>query len=369
MKHRIRSFFAIPPEIRPDFWQAAYQRNRLSVLVICIMIFGMELFNMARVLFWSSAGLGTLNNRIYFGLYCTLFLSAVLCLLLGFLLRGRSLRCQLAVQYGGVLFFLLWHVCLNAYDLFRDPQAEIGLYYTAVLGLSVFILMPAAPALLMHGSAYALLMALSGRILSGGDRVNITCTAIVALAMSLTNAHHHATVIAQRLEISRMNEKLQSLARRDPLTGLLNKSAFQQCAEPCLRSGEAVLLIADLDDFKSVNDRFGHPCGDFVLKEAAHCVEAAFPDALGLSRIGGDEFAVLLGAADARSLEAAARDLIHRVSRITWHGQSVGAGCSIGGCRAGAGGISYQALYSETDRALYEAKARGKGQFFLTALP
>ena len=52
MKHRIRSFFAIPPEIRPDFWQAAYQRNRLSVLVICIMIFGMELFNMARVLFW-----------------------------------------------------------------------------------------------------------------------------------------------------------------------------------------------------------------------------------------------------------------------------------------------------------------------------
>ena len=164
MKHRIRSFFAIPPEIRPDFWQAAYQRNRLSVLVICIMIFGMELFNMARVLFWSSAGLGTLNNRIYFGLYCTLFLSAVLCLLLGFLLRGRSLRCQLAVQYGGVLFFLLWHVCLNAYDLFRDPQAEIGLYYTAVLGLSVFILMPAAPALLMHGSAYALLMALSGRI-------------------------------------------------------------------------------------------------------------------------------------------------------------------------------------------------------------
>ena len=166
MKHRIRSFFAIPPEIRPDFWQAAYQRNRLSVLVICIMIFGMELFNMARVLFWSSAGLGTLNNRIYFGFYCTLFLSAVLCLLLGFLLRGRSLRCRLAVQYGGVLFFLLWHVCLNAYDLFRDPQAEIGLYYTAVLGLSVFILMPAAPALLMHGSAYALLMALSGRILS-----------------------------------------------------------------------------------------------------------------------------------------------------------------------------------------------------------
>ena len=369
MRQAVWQFLRIPPEIREEFWQNSLQKNRLSLLVICIMIFGMELYNMARVLFLSSSGLGTLNNRIYFGMYCSLLLAAALSLALQQLTRRASSGVQWAVQYVSVLFFFLWHICLNAYDLFRDPQAEIGLYYTAVLGLSVFILMPAAPALLMHGSAYALLMALSGRILSGGDRVNITCTAIVALAMSLTNAHHHATVIAQRLEISRMNEKLQSLARRDPLTGLLNKSAFQQCAEPCLRSGEAVLLIADLDDFKSVNDRFGHPCGDFVLKEAAHCVEAAFPDALGLSRIGGDEFAVLLGAADARSLEAAARDLIRRVSRITWHGQSVGAGCSIGGCRAGAGGISYQALYSETDRALYEAKARGKGQFFLTALP
>ena len=214
MKEKLLEFLRIPPEIRSVFWQDILQKNRLSLLVICVMIFGMELFNMARVLFWSSAGLGTLNNRIYFGFYCTLFLSAVLCLLLGFLLRGRSLRCRLAVQYGGVLFFLLWHVCLNAYDLFRDPQAEIGLYYTAVLGLSVFILMPAAPALLMHGSAYALLMALSGRILSGGDRVNITCTAIVALAMSLTNAHHHELNVLNGL-VKVLHDVVQTLGNLD----------------------------------------------------------------------------------------------------------------------------------------------------------
>ena len=76
MGRRIRDFFVIPAEIRPELRQTAEQRNRLSVLVICIMIFGMELFNMARVLFWSQAGLGTLNNRIYFGLYCAPFLSA-----------------------------------------------------------------------------------------------------------------------------------------------------------------------------------------------------------------------------------------------------------------------------------------------------
>ena len=53
------SFFRIPPEIREGFWQDALQKNRLSLLVICIMIFGMEPYNMARVLLWSSSGLGT----------------------------------------------------------------------------------------------------------------------------------------------------------------------------------------------------------------------------------------------------------------------------------------------------------------------
>ena len=369
MGRRIRDFFVIPAEIRPELRQTAEQRNRLSVLVICIMIFGMELFNMARVLFWSQAGLGTLNNRIYFGLYCALFLSAAVCLLLSFLLRGRSLRARLAVQYGGVLFFLLWHVCLNAYDLFRNPQAEIGAYYTAVLGLSVFILMPALPAFLMHGSAYALLMLLSGAVLSAGDRINATFTAIVALAVSLTNCRHHVTMIAQRLEISRMNERLRELARQDPLTGLLNPAAFRRGAEARLRKQDAVLLIADLDDFKSVNDRFGHPCGDFVLKETALRVEAAFPGALGVSRIGGDEFAVLLGEIRGAELEDAVRELIRRVSRITWQGRSVGAGCSVGGCRAGCAGLTYEQMYEAADRALYRAKSRGKGQFYLSEDP
>ena len=168
---------------------------------------------------------------------------------------------------------------------------------------------------------------------------------------------------AQRLEISRMNASLQDMARRDALTGLLNKTAFQRCAEPHLHTEGAVLLIMDLDNFKAVNDRFGHPCGDFVLKEAALCVEAVFPDALGAGRIGGDEFAVLLAGGD--GLDAAVPELIRRVSRITWHGQSVGAGCSVGGSRVGPGGAAYETLYGETDRALYRAKTLGKGQFCL----
>ena len=59
MRQALISFLRIPPEIRDAFWQNSLQKNRLSLLVICIMIFGMEPYNMARVLLWSSSGLGT----------------------------------------------------------------------------------------------------------------------------------------------------------------------------------------------------------------------------------------------------------------------------------------------------------------------
>ena len=369
MGQRIRDFFTISPQTLPEFWRVSHQRNRVSLLVICIMIFGMELFNMARVLFWTTSGLGTLNNQIYFSLYASLFISAAVYLLLNTACRGRSLRFYLLIQYGAVLFFLLWHVCMNVYDLIRNADAEVGIYFTAVLGLSVFILMPAKLSIFMHAVAYILLMALAGSILSSGDKINITFTTIVALAVSLTNSHHHATMIAQRLEINRVNTKLQFLAQRDALTGLLNKAVFKHCVEPHLQTEGTTLLIADLDNFKGVNDQYGHPCGDFVLKEAALRIEAAFPDAIGISRIGGDEFGILIAKTSAEDLAAVAQALTCAISAITWHEHSVGAGCSIGACQIGPSGATYEQLYREADRALYQAKGRGRGQFSFYRLP
>ena len=372
LKDHLRNFFVIPHTLRSEFWQDTLKQNRLSLLVICLMIFGMELFNMARVLFWSASGLDSHNNRIYFFMYCALFGSAALYLLLRHLLRSSSMRVRWAVQYGAVLFFLLWHVCLNAYDLIRDPTAEVGIYTTAVLGLSIFIQMPPVFSILCHGTAYALFMLLSGPILSSGTRLNLTITAIVALAVSLTSCRHAVVLTAQRLEISQMNQRLQALVQRDPLTGLLNKAAFQNSAELYLQhtgpETETALLIADLDDFKSVNDLHGHPCGDFVLKETARQLQAAFPDAVGVSRIGGDEFAVLVPNLDAASLRSAAESLIQRVREISWDGRRVGTGCSVGICRSRRLNVSFEQLYGEADQALYAAKRHGKGQCHICRL-
>ena len=211
MKGKLAEFFRIPREIRRDFWEDTLQHNRVSLLVICVMIFGMELFNMCRVLFLSNAGLSTWNNRMYFGMYCSLFLVAALYLGLWHFLRRWPCRVRWAVQYITVLCMLLWHGGMNAYDLHRDPQAGTSIFVTAVLGLAVFIQMSPAFAFLAYGAGYGLFAALAFPVLESGDQLNLTITSIVSLAIALTRSHHAVVLLLQRREISEINQQLRAL--------------------------------------------------------------------------------------------------------------------------------------------------------------
>ena len=367
LRAKIMAFFQIPSELRQDFWEDAVQKNRISLLVISIMIFGMELFNIARVLFWSSSGLGTRNNRIYFSMYVLLLAAAAFYLLLQRPLRRSPVRVQWGVQYGTILLILLWHVCLNAYDLSRDPNAQTSIFITAILGVAIFIQMPSLFSLLCHGAGYLVFMGLAGSLLSSGDKLNLTITAIVALAVSFTRSHHETVMIAQQQEIRSMNQQLRALLQKDPLTGLLNRTAFQECVEQYQRQetpegSSLALLMVDLDSFKGINDQFGHPCGDDVLRGTAVKLQDVFPDAIGIGRMGGDEFAVLLrGPFPAGSLEESSRQLAEEISTIHWRGQRLGATCSTGICLTGRLDLPYDRLYGEADRALYQAKTGSKG--------
>ena len=298
---QLKQFFRIPTEIQAEFWQDTLRRNRLSLLVICIMIFGMELFNMLRVLLWSASGLSTVNNRIYFTLYFLLWMAAAVYLLLRWLLRRGTLRIQWTVQYGMALFALCWHAGINAYDLNRNPEAETAIFVTAMLGLAVFIQMPAAYSLAAYVLSYGLFMGAAGGVLSSGKIINLTFTAIVSMAVSVTSFRHAVVTVCQRREIDQMNQRLQELVQRDPLTGLMNAAAFRHRVESYLASAktgsEISVLILDLDDFKRVNDIFGHPCGDCVLQGTAVKLQTLFSKAIDTARIGGDGIMLALEAA------------------------------------------------------------------------
>lgn len=176
----------------------------------------------------------------------------------------------------------------------------------------------------------------------------------------IVNIHRQKTELIQ----------LRSMAQTDSLTGLLNKTAMEAYAQDTLSgiSKERLLamFILDLDNFKNVNDTYGHPCGDYVLAETARCMKEVFEDTKGLGRIGGDEFSILLSDACKReTIEEKALLLMQKISGIRWMEKNIGVSCSIGITIADTPEISYEMLYSLADTALYKAKQLGKSRFYL----
>ena len=105
-----------------------------------------------------------------------------------------------------------------------------------------------------------------------------------------------------------------------------------------------------------------------MVKEVSIQLAGAFRDAAGIGRIGGDEFGLLIDAEEEACLESSIQRLIFAVSKITWHGLPLEAGCSFGICRINRPGATYEQLYAEADRALYQAKGSGKNQLSIRCL-
>lgn len=123
------------------------------------------------------------------------------------------------------------------------------------------------------------------------------------------------------------------------------------------------MFIIDIDNFKTVNGTYGHPYGDHVLKETALKMQDAFHGAGKLGRIGGDEFAVILsGRMDGERAAMLGERLIRETGGIGRHDRGIGTRCSIGICWSGRYDLTYGQLYREADKALYEAKSKGKGR-------
>ena len=154
----------------------------------------------------------------------------------------------------------------------------------------------------------------------------------------------------------------------DALTGLHNRRAFDQNLENAMRQWERhrrgfVLVFADVDHFKRINDRYGHPVGDGVLRQLSACIRSALRKSDLAFRIGGDEFAILLSETSLRAGEAVADKLRARIDGEPIQlpgGQSIYPTMSFG--VAGPGAPSAAALLSLVDQALYLAKSRGRNR-------
>ncbi|MFF2926676.1 GGDEF domain-containing protein [Streptomyces celluloflavus] len=150
-------------------------------------------------------------------------------------------------------------------------------------------------------------------------------------------------------------------ARTCPVTGLPTRSAWTAQAQDVLAAGPAAVLLADLDAFKPVNDRFGHAAGDAVLAAVgARLAEWAAAEGAVAGRLGGDEFAVALP--DGPGLAARiARLHTLLTAPITYRELTLTVGASIGSARtAGLADATVSAALKQADAAMYQVKGRGR---------
>jgi len=172
--------------------------------------------------------------------------------------------------------------------------------------------------------------------------------------------------------IQRSLRELAHLSDHDHLTGLANRAAFERTLaaelERSTRNGTALsLAILDLDDFKAINDTYGHLCGDEVLRQAAAVIADAKRTYDFAARIGGEEFALILPGLGLARAEAAVTRLVAAMSALRVDCQDAASGLRVTvsaglACTKGKVALSRDGLFGPADQALYEAKAQGKNR-------
>jgi diguanylate cyclase (GGDEF)-like protein len=187
----------------------------------------------------------------------------------------------------------------------------------------------------------------------------------------LARAMHHArTRHLLEYELQESQKKLKVLAESDNLTGLSNRYYFDKSLRSAISRAERygaklALLFIDLDDFKNINDNFGHDTGDELLKNIAKILQSMMRAGDDVCRLGGDEFAILLHRFDDTS------DLIHLAERILEklrlphkiHQKELVISASIGIAIFPDSATDTSDLLKAADLAMYSAKKKGKNKW------
>jgi diguanylate cyclase (GGDEF)-like protein len=194
-----------------------------------------------------------------------------------------------------------------------------------------------------------------GQPFGPADR-ELMMTVGTSLALSLTNAEAHRT--------------LEQMAMKDGLTDLFNRRAFDQLLSQEVKAAERYrspicLLLGDVDHFKAINDRFGHPVGDALLKQLASLLTESVREVDKVARYGGEEFAIILPRTDVASGTVLANRIRQRVERHVFMVEEVPIRLTLSLGLAGYAPVSMctaEELVDAVDRALYQAKARGRNR-------
>jgi diguanylate cyclase (GGDEF)-like protein len=186
-----------------------------------------------------------------------------------------------------------------------------------------------------------------------GDRIGIGKVLLKYLSGENVEAAYH--------------EEIQRLMRYDGLTGVYNRSHFDETIHNVIWRSRfdpqaITLVVFDLDHFKRINDTWGHPAGDAVLRQSAAVVSQTVPQGCLLARTGGEEFAVLCPGLNYTQGHQVAEHIRRAVesAQFVWEGTRIPVTVSLGVSEKLPSDSSHETLYERADAQLYAAKAAGR---------
>ena len=170
-------------------------------------------------------------------------------------------------------------------------------------------------------------------------------------------------------QINYIYTRTKYLSITDELTGLSNRRCFDNTLEKeflrALRyNNKLTLVMFDIDHFKTVNDTYGHPCGDYILKEVANAALQTFRKTDTVFRFGGEEFVVILTETDIKQSEIPLERFRKTIETLdlTYQNQQINITVSIGACQIDQSIGNKEEFLQKADNALYDAKNSGRNK-------
>lgn len=200
------------------------------------------------------------------------------------------------------------------------------------------------------------------RMLDGQEGSFIWVVTIIRLITDIATGEKKGIMYVKNIDSKKRRQlAMQESAEYDAMLKVYNRNTFIPRVDRLLSRGNGVFMMLDIDDFKKINDTYGHPFGDKVLIKISELLRTSFPEHTVFGRVGGDEFGIFLqGSCSREQIEGYMKLLYDRISCAMPEGdKNCKVSCSVG-IAYSRGAKSFAEFYQDADAALYWSKQKGK---------
>ena len=246
----------------------------------------------------------------------------------------------------------------------------VHMYFMMIFGVAFFLYIKPLPCLFLLGVSYTFFFLLIPHYQENPDivliiRVNALAVNIFSWIVSRFLFGLRVNLFLDRMLIIDKNNELQELVMRDSMTKLYNHETAMRLLgmeiKRCGKNRSVSVLLADIDRFKQINDKYGHVTGDQVIKAVAGAIESVMRASDYVCRYGGDEFFVIMPDTDLQSAYACARRIQSAIKNIDFEMDDISI--TLSGGISQYNGETVKTLIAATDAKLYCAKKAGKDNF------